>query len=391
MRNPATQSTIRINNQELIIEHILENGATSRANISKELNISKPTVSSNTEKLISQNILKEIGEGKSSGGRKPTLLDINYDYKIIIAIDLNRNEPLLALSNLSGDILDQESIEVSLTDGKTVLTKKLTESINHLINVNGYDLKQLGAISIAIPGVIDESTGEVFANPQFNLWTELNLIRILKSIYGVTVIMKNDISMAALGEKHYGMGKFYDDLVYVSSGLGIGAGIIIDGKLHEGKRKAAGEVGYSKIFGVKTNDNLEDRITTTAIIKRVKDDLKSGIKTNILDYCEKEISIKAINTSLKSGDEYICNLVVEIGTALGMIVSNIALILDLEIVILGGVLNELGDYFLKTVRDVVEKSLPFDTIVRKSELGKIAGVYGLLVIAKEAVMKGLVE
>ena len=87
MRNPATQSMIRINNQELIIEYILEKGALSRARISKELNISKPTVSSNAEKLIEQNILKEIGEGESSGGRKPTLLDLNYDYRIIIAMN----------------------------------------------------------------------------------------------------------------------------------------------------------------------------------------------------------------------------------------------------------------------------------------------------------------
>lgn len=391
MRNAATQSTIRINNQELIIEYILENGKTSRANLSKLLNISKPTISSNAEKLIEKNILIELGEGKSSGGRKPTLLDFNYEHKTIIAIDLNRNQPLLALSNLSGEILETVSIEVSVYDDKPILIQKLTTAVNDLVQLCGYKIDSLGAISIAIPGVIDEVTGEIFANPQFNLWTNLNLKQVLNNIYHVPVILKNDISMAALGEKHYGIGKFYDDLVYVSSGLGVGAGIILHGELFEGKRKAAGEIGYSRIDHGSGRKSLEDEISTLTIFKKIKKDIEEGQETLLNKLENKEnMTINDIKDALDQGDEYICNYVKEIGSILGIVVMNTALILDLEIIIVGGVLSELGEPLNHAIRAVGENTLPFETIVRSSELKEMAGVYGLLVVAKKCIMKGLV-
>ena len=127
---------------------------------------------------------------------------------------------------------------------------------------------------------------------------------------------------------------------------------------------------------------------------KIKTDIKDGIQTNVLEFCDNEInniSTKSINLSLESGDVYINKVISDAGIALGMAVANISLVLDLEIVILGGVLSEFGEVLIESVRSVIENSLPFETIVRKSELGKKAGVYGLLVVAKETIMKGLIE
>lgn len=387
MRNPATQATVRINNQKLIIEYLLEKGASSRALISKELNISKPTISLNVEKLLEKEILLELGEGKSSGGRKPLLIDFNYDFKIIIAIDLNRNTPLLALSNLSGEIISQELIKGSIVDEKEELINKLFDSIEHLIKINKYTIENLGAISIAIPGVIDEATGNIFANPQFNLWIDMNLKEILGKRYNTKIILKNDISMAALGEKHYGIGKFYEDLVFVSVGRGVGAGIIINGKLYEGKRKAAGEIGYSKLFNYNSKKNLEDVVSTTEIFKRIEKDLVNGVETCISN----EITIDSIKKALDLKDEYVSKVIREIGLILGMSIVNIAVVLDLEIIILGGAISELDEYLINPIMEVVKDSLPFDTVVKKSEIGKIAGIYGLFVVANNWIMKGLID
>lgn len=387
MRKAARQSTIRKNNQALILEYILNHGQTSRADLAKKLKISKPTISHNTELLIEQNILFEVGAGESKGGRKPTLLEFNGSHKIIVALDLNRNEPKIALSDLLGNLIDQKSIKATVQDGKPVLIQKLTTGINDLIHNHDFSIDSLGAISIAIPGVINEVTGEIFANPQFNLWRDLNLKKILTEIYHVPIMMKNDVSMAALGEKHYGAGKDYDDLIYVSVGLGVGAGLILHGDLFEGKRKAAGEIGYSRVFGLGIEKNLEDEISTLALAKRIKNDLETA---DTLLKSEEEISIEKIKEALDQKDSYIESLVEHIGHALGIAVSNIAIILDLEQIIIGGVLSILGDPLIKAVKSVVE-DLPFQVEVKQSELGQQAGIRGLLEIARDQVIENLVE
>lgn len=386
----ATQSSVRINNQELIIQYLIENGETSRAKLAKDLNISKPTISLNAEKLLEKELLIEMGEGESSGGRKPTLLNFNYDHKIMVAIDLNRNQPLIALSNLSGQLLFSTSLEMKVTEKKPFLVQRLMTAINELITSHDYDLSTLGAISIAIPGVIDDLTDEIFANPQDNLWTDLKLKKVLTDIYHVPVIMKNDISMAALGEKHYGLGKAYDDLMFVSAGSGVGAGLIINGSLFQGKRNFAGEIGFTRINGI-SNPTLEESISTPILLEKIQSDINNGQKTLLTRSQIKNLKISDIKNAISSGDNYLKNIIKDAGRLLGNAVSNISLVMDLESVIIGGVLSEVSDVFIEGVDETVTEMMPFKTKVYKSKLGQVAGIYGLLVVAKELLLESLID
>lgn len=389
MRNPANPSSVRINNQELIIEYLRASGPTSRAGLSKALSISKPTVSTNVDALLALDILIEKGNGSSSGGRIPTLVAFNDAFKCILTMDLNRNAPLIALCDLSGNILDSNSVDVSIEDDKPVIIEKITSSMNKLIIINKFKLADLGVISIAIPGVIDEDTGKIFANPQFNLWTKLNLKHMLSEIYHVPVTMKNDISMAALGEKHYGCGQEFEDIAYVSAGLGVGAGLILNNKLFEGKRKAAGEIGYSKFCS--NQDNLEAHISTLKLFENIKKDIENGTKSILSKWLkDEEISIELVNRALENKDEYVLKIIRDMGRVLGTAVANMALILDLELIVIGGVIAEFGDVLLNEVKIVNKEILPFETHINYSSLGSMAGTYGLMYLGQEVIMKGMV-
>lgn len=383
----ATQSSVRISNQQLIIDYLIENGQTSRADLSKVLNISKPTVSSNAEKLLEQKILLEVGEGHSSGGRKPTLLSFNFDYKIIVAIDLNRNQPLIALSNLSGHLLHSTTLEMKVTESKPFLVQRLTTAINDLITSHHYDLDALGAISLAIPGVIDDINDQIFANPQDNLWTDLNLKKVLKEIYHVPVMMRNDISMAALGEHHYGQGRAYDDLMFVSAGHGIGAGLIIGGNLLKGKRNFAGEIGFTRIGSSQT---LEETIGSSVLVEKIKNEVEAGRITKI-DARPHELTLAEIVKAINKKDEYLIKIIEDAGELLGNAIANIALILDLETVIIGGALCGLGETFMSKIEATIKQVVPFELECQLSSLGQEAGIYGLLVVGKRYIMSELIE
>lgn len=381
----ATQSSVRISNQELMIHYLMENGETSRADLAKRLKMSKPTVSSNAEKLLEKKILIETGEGSSSGGRKPTLLNFNYDYKILVAIDLNRNQPLIALSDLSGHLKYSTTINMLVTESKPFLVQRLTTAINDLITSHDYDLESLGAISVAIPGVIDDVNDTIFANPQENLWTNLNLKKVLKEIYHVPVIMKNDIRMAALGVKHYGAGRDYDDLMYVSAGHGVGSGILLDGHLLEGKRKFAGEIGFTKL-GERT---LEETIGTSYLVERIIHDINNG-QTSLL-VPDPSLTLKDIKKALDQGDDYLAGVIVQAGQLLGQALANIIPLLDLETIVVGGVLSEVSPKFFEAIEGIIKRDVPFDLKVYKSDLGQEAGIYGLLVVGRERIINTLIE
>lgn len=382
----ATQSSVRISNQELMVQYLIENGETSRAALAKDLNMSKPTVSSNAEKLLEKHMIIETGEGRSSGGRKPTLLNFNYDYKLLVAIDLNRNQPLIALSNLSGVLKHSTTLKMAVTESKPLLVQRLTTAINELIHSHDYDMSKLGAISIAVPGVIDDVNDRIFANPQENLWTDLNLKKILQEIYHVPVIMKNDISMAALGVKHYGVGKHYDDLMYVSVGHGVGGGILLKGELLEGKRNFAGEIGITKLSGNKT---LEEMIGSSAIVERIKTDVENGQKTTL--NIQQPLTVEDLKKAIYAEDTYVTHMIQEAAILLGRTIANIGIILDLEAIVVGGVMCEVGDVFIETLQKEVHKIMPFDMAVYASRLGQEAGIYGLLVMGKSYLMHSLIE
>lgn len=389
MRISANQSSVRINNQHLIIEYLKYNGPKSRAELSKILSISKPTVSTNVEALLSLNILIEKGSGPSSGGRIPTLVAFNKSFKCILAMDLNRNKPLIALCDLSGKILARESVNLSVAEASDIIMKKITDTMNHLLENHLPENSELGVVSIAIPGVVDDSTGQISANIQFNHWTKLNIKEILGGIYHVPVVIKNDISMAAVGEKYYGAGKAYDDIAYVSVGRGVGAGLILNNKLFEGKRKAAGEIGYSRLFS--HQGNLEEELSTDVMLKKMTHDLEANVDSVLQQWTKDEaLSIEMIKKALIEKDSYATSVVKKTGEVLGIVMANMALVLDLELIVVGGLISEFGEVLLNEIKKVSQEILPFDTQIKLSELGSMAGTYGLMHLGEEIIMKDMV-
>jgi predicted NBD/HSP70 family sugar kinase len=304
-------------------------------------------------------------------------------------MDLNRNKPLIALSNLNKEILQVLKIDVNIHDEKPLIIEKMTTGMNALLKGQGFTVEELGVITIAIPGVIDEDTGKIFANPQFNLWSKLNLKSILSEIYGVPVLMKNDISMAALGEKYFGCGKSYKYMAYVSAGLGVGAGIILNNKLYEGPRKAAGEIGYMKLSN--QEGNLENQLSTLKIFNKIQKDIDDGLETVLSNKIkERSLSVEMINEGIQENDPYSKSLIESLARLMGSAVGNMALVLDLELIVMGGTLGELDGVFLDQIRATVDEMLPFSIEIVNSKLKSMAGIYGLIELGEGYIMKEIV-
>jgi len=203
------------------------------------------------------------------------------------------------------------------------------------------------------------------------------------------IIIKNDINLAAIGEMRYGIGKGFENLIYVSVDMGVGAGIIMNGKLYEGSRLSSGEIGYSRT-SLQTTKTLEDEISIVAITQRIKEhDLfnQDGRADKFLSKDQKTINMKEINQALAKKDKELLNIMEDITNKLGMILSNICALLDIELIIIGGKIVDIN-YDIKAKLDkIIYANIPTDVKTGFSSLSGDEIIFGGFALSLDEILK----
>jgi predicted NBD/HSP70 family sugar kinase len=376
---------MRNNNQRAILDRIFMHGSTTRASLAKELNLSKPAIADHLNILFDIGIVTEGGEGISSktGGRKPIMIHFNYSFRYIIAIDLNYQEPIFALSNLKGMLIDELTIKVSPKAKAAARIELIKNAIGLLLNAHSLTPDLLCCIAISSPGVFGASNNLTFANRQFNNWFDEDIFKKLSDEYGAAVLIKNDVNTAAVGELFFGAGVGCSNLLYFSCGLGLGSGIILNGRLLEGLNFAAGEI-FNSIDPDKLGNgtNLEDTISIDALQKRIPADIASGAHSCLSDI--KDLKFSDIVEAYEKKDSYVLGVLREVGIEMACMISNITNLLTIETVVIGGEYIVFGDYLLPIITDIVSSHCHFKPKVLVTELKRHSGIFGLLYLAREA-------
>ncbi|ALV01446.1 transcriptional repressor XylR [Bacillus velezensis] len=240
----ADQAFVKKVNQKLLLNEILKNAPISRAKLSEMTGLNKSTVSSQVNTLMKENLVFEIGQGQSSGGRRPVMLVFNKKAGYSVGIDVGVDYVNGILTDLEGTIvLDQHHhLECSSPE----ITKDiLIEMIHHFIANMPQSPYGLIGIGICVPGLIDKNQKIVFA-PNSN-WRDIDLKSFVQKKFNVPVFIENEANAGAYGEKVFGAAKNHDNMIYASIGTGIGIGVIINNDLYRGVSGFSGEMGHMTI------------------------------------------------------------------------------------------------------------------------------------------------
>ncbi|AKF30610.1 ROK family protein [Bacillus velezensis] len=240
----ADQAFVKKVNQKLLLNEILKNAPISRAKLSEMTGLNKSTVSSQVNTLMKENLVFEIGQGQSSGGRRPVMLVFNKKAGYSVGIDVGVDYVNGILTDLEGTIvLDQHHhLECSSPE----ITKDiLIEMIHHFIANMPQSPYGLIGIGICVPGLIDKNQKIVFA-PNSN-WRDIDLKSFIQKKFNVPVFIENEANAGAYGEKVFGAAKNHDNMIYASIGTGIGIGVIINNDLYRGVSGFSGEMGHMTI------------------------------------------------------------------------------------------------------------------------------------------------
>ena len=233
---------IRNINQTVLLHLIRERQPISRVDIARITGLRPGTISSIVNRLIRKGVIFEGAEGPSSGGRKPTYLNINAENAYILGIDIGVRDTAYAVSDFNGRILKQKN---TITDGDPrEFIAKLGDEINKLVK-REYSRVKFAGVGVSVPGLIRRETGEVAVSPNLG-WKDLPLKSLLEAQLELPVFVENDANAAAFSELWYGP---LDEikvktLLYILVVDGLGCGLIINGELHVGSKVGMGGFGH---------------------------------------------------------------------------------------------------------------------------------------------------
>jgi len=376
-------------NKNLILKTIRTKGPISRADISRELSISKPAVSKNIKELLEADIVKEIGQGDNDIGRKSTLIAFNSEKSFVIGVDIGNFKIRVGLADLSGKIKKIIETETYADSGGEKIIQRVDEAIIRICSEQQIHKDKILAICIGIPGLIDEMSKKTYLTPFIKNLENVDIPAYFNERFNAHIIIKNNVNAGALGEYKNRYPEEIDckNVVYINLGIGIGAGIILDGDLYTGKNNAAGEIGFCCFRSLhepipdKDAGSYEKSISVKYLIK----------KYNFLVDKEKQLGVEIEDVS-ELFDRYdkheteASEIIVELIENILMLLISITAILNVDVIIFGGGLGgRMKKYFPCFKKKIVE-SVPFMPIIRDARLGTLSGVYGAIYSALSEVL-----
>ena len=361
------------------ILHLLRtNSPCSRADLVRLSGLTAPTVSAAISTLQRRGLVSLLGDGVSNGGRPPTLLEFNAQSGYVVGVDIGGSSVRVALADLRGKIVQRWSAQLGEDRTPRRVTDVIVEGVTAVRESQGIPAKKVLMITAGAPGITDVHSGRVLSAPNLTKWRDVPLRDLLREKTRIPATIENDVNLAALGESWCGVASECRNFVFLAIGTGVGAGIVVNGQLHHGANWSAGEVGYLLLpelsgepLALSRPGSLESIIGGLAI---ENDWLKTVGKVRGPATCS-EIFSKAA-----SGDSVARKLLDRTARHLANAITNLSLILDASVVVLGGGLGT-NPVLLNAIDKLVQKNQFARPKVLASSLGVEAQLQGAVHVA----------
>lgn len=369
----ATHQKTKQHNRDLVLKTIFAQKAISRAEIARVTKLTRATVSDMVATLIGEGLVAEVGYGSSIGGKSPILLSLVADSRYLIGVNLAEDKFIGAIVNLQGEIKEMIEIPISDSDGQQAL-QFVYQILDRLMKK---DWKPVIGIGVGTPGLVNTRDGVVVNAVNLD-WQDLPLAQLLKDRYHLPVSVLNDSQANAIGEFVYGGNHDPDsNLVVVNVRHGIGAGILINGRLFQGDGGGAGEIGH-----VMVQENgmlcrcgkrgcLETVSSTKAVIQRARE-LAGQYDHSKMAQDPSKITLDSIVMAFQGNDPLAQRVVRDATHYLGISIANLVGTLNIQKIVMTGEMSHFGEAWLKLIEESMQQSGLTHMVQRTQlEIGKL--------------------
>ena len=395
LTRPWSSRTLRVNNERVLLERLRSSGAASRAELSRVTGISKPTVSAALGNLERAGLVRETGEMAVTAGRgrSAVLYEVNPTAGYVVGIDIGRSRIRVALADLEGAIRGRREVrnDVDGEAGPEPIVATATQLAHEVVAEAGLDWSRVVHIVVGTPGVFDPASNEVRYAGSLPGWGRTGVVDSLRRELGTELSVHNDANLAALGEYAFGAGQGCPLLVFLMVGTGIGAGIVVDGKLFAGANGAAGEVGYLPFSEAEGHEGAAEQDSADK-----PESQEPYSQRGMLDAATGGSAVTALATAAgmptpgspkdvfdaaRTGDGAALEAVRTEATRLAHAVAAIAAMLDPALVILGGGVGDNADLLLDPIYASLAELTPLRPPIAPSALGGDAVLIGAIATA----------
>ncbi|MGW1199538.1 ROK family transcriptional regulator [Streptomyces sp. NPDC002536] len=347
METPGSQSSLHRANLERVVRAVRMAGSLTQAEIARTTGLSAATVS---------NIVRELKDGgtvevtpTSSGGRRARSVSLSGDSGIVVGVDFGHTHLRVAVGNLAHRVLAEEAEPLDVDASAEQGLQRAEQLVRRLITAAGISPGKIVGVGLGVPGPIDVESGVLGSTAILPGWVGTNPREDLAARLGVPVHVDNDANLGALGELVWGAGRGATDLAYIKVASGVGAGLVINGRIYRGPGGTAGEIGHITLdeSGPVCRCGNRGCLETFAAARHVLPLLHSAHGT--------DLTVARMVELARAGDPGCRRVIGDVGRHIGSAVASLCNLLNPSRVVLGGELAEAGELVLGPIRESVSR------------------------------------
>ena len=389
-------------NQLQVLEEVFSHERISASDIVSKVGISAATISRVFRNLKEKELIKYLGKEKTEKGRSPELFSVNEAYGYMLHYHMTATEIKGYLLDITGRLEKECSVKYRPQGTLEDMLDVIQIIRDDLVVTNGQRELRLLAAGFSIPGVINQTARMIHKIPDIFLLSDTKFFDYAERILGVPIILNNVSRLATIGEKA-SVYPFIEDFVYfnVSESIGIGMGIIVGNRLVKGGRNYAGEIGQTRFNSeysfedyLNGKGHFEFEAGLQTLYSRIEKALQKGgcvtLKKIMAEDEEEAVSLESLEKAAMAGDEDVKEIFDTTLKAWASILINIDLIMNPEVIVLGGRISTENEYILGALQEFIPQDGMFKPEIRLSVLGENAQLIGGIQELKDYVFNNII-
>jgi glucokinase len=318
------------------------------------------------------------------------------DGKLLVGIDIGGTKTAVLLSSAPPEVIVRRQFATCPEQGPERAIELIKSGIHEMLAERGAAASEIARVGISCGGPLDRVQGIIQSPPNLSTWDNVPIKAIIEREFHAECLIENDANAGAVAEHRFGAGKGCQNMVFLTMGTGLGAGVITDGRLYRGTNDLAGEVGHLRLtrtgpIGHNKKGSAEGWASGGGIAQVGQKAVAAAIKANRATSLASiynvgtPLTAKDIGMAAQQGDNVALEVLESTGEKLGMVCAILVDLLNPDRIVIGGLAMRLGDLLLEPARRMVRKEaleLPARTCqIIPAEIGESIGDAAALCVA----------
>nr|WP_166851846.1 ROK family transcriptional regulator [Isoptericola sp. BMS4] len=361
----GSQSSLREANRARVVDAVKRHGGLTQVELTGATGLSPATVSTIVKELVAAELVEVRGTVRS--GRRAQLVTLAHRVGLVAGVVVGGRDLRVAVADVSHEVLAEQTMPLPAEHRADTSLDRAALLVVDLLDRVGADLSELLGLGVALPAPVDASSGEVTVRGILRGWDGVPVAQVLSKRLARPVFVDNDANLGALAESTTGAARDVHDAIYVRAGHGVGAGIVLGGRVHRGVAGTAGEIGHVQVDPAGRICSCGSRGCLDTVVG--DEALLEPLRTS-----HGHLTLRDVVRLAGEDDPGCREIVADAATVVGGVLAGLATSFNPQLVVVGGALASTGDVFLAPLREVLRRRTVLQQVAAPLEV--VPAVHG---------------